>query len=68
MPKFNLVLPEISVVGNAVGTHDDLRALVDLTAAGLVRIHTRRYALDAFADAMADLENGRLHGRAVLVP
>ena len=68
VPTFNLVLPEISVVGNAVGTHDDLRELVALTAAGSVSVRTRRYPLDAFADAVADLEHGRMHGRGVLVP
>ena len=68
VPTFNLVLPEISVVGNAVGSHDDLRELIALTAAGGVSLRTRSYPLEAFADAIADLENGRMHGRGVLVP
>ncbi|MFC5949935.1 NAD(P)-dependent alcohol dehydrogenase [Pseudonocardia lutea] len=68
VPTFALVLPEISVVGNAVGTFDDLRELVALAAAGGVTVRTRRYPLEAFADAFADLENGRMHGRGVLVP
>jgi NAD+-dependent secondary alcohol dehydrogenase Adh1 len=68
VPTFALVLPEISVVGNAVGTHDDLRRLIALTAGGGVDLRTRTYPLDAFADAVADLENGRMHGRGVLVP
>jgi NAD+-dependent secondary alcohol dehydrogenase Adh1 len=68
VPTFNLVLPEISIVGNAVGTHDDLRELVALAAAGGVSLRTRSYPLDAFADAIADLESGRMHGRGVLVP
>jgi len=68
VPTFNLVLPEISVVGNAVGTHDDLRELIALAASGAVSLRTRRYPLTAFADAIADLEQGRMHGRGVLVP
>lgn len=68
VPTFTLVLPEISVVGNAVGTHDDLRELIALAAAGGVGVRTRTYPLEAFADALADLESGRTHGRAVLVP
>lgn len=68
VPTFQLVLPEISVVGNAVGSHDDLRELVALAAAGGVAVRTRTYPLSAFADAIADLEHGRVHGRAVLVP
>jgi NAD+-dependent secondary alcohol dehydrogenase Adh1 len=62
------VLPEISVVGNAVGTYDDLRELVALAASGRVVLRTRRYPLADFADAIADLEQGRMHGRGVLVP
>jgi NAD+-dependent secondary alcohol dehydrogenase Adh1 len=68
VPTFALVLPEISVVGNAVGTYDDLRELIALAAAGGVGVRTRRCPLDAFADAFADLGHGRVHGRAVLVP
>jgi NAD+-dependent secondary alcohol dehydrogenase Adh1 len=68
VPTFNLVLPEISVVGNAVGTYDDLRELIALTVAGGVSVRTHRYPLDAFADAVADLEAGRMHGRGVLMP
>jgi NAD+-dependent secondary alcohol dehydrogenase Adh1 len=68
VPTFAIVLPEISVVGNAVGTYDDLRELVDLAAAGLVDVRTRTYPLEAFEDAIADLEAGRMHGRGVLVP
>ena len=68
VPTFNLVLPEISVVGNAVGSHDDLRELIALTAMGGVALRTDTYPLEAFADAVNDLENGRIHGRGVLVP
>jgi NAD+-dependent secondary alcohol dehydrogenase Adh1 len=68
VPTFAVVLPEISIVGNAVGTHDDLRELMALAEAGAVPVHTRTYPLSAVADAMADLEQGRIHGRGVLVP
>ena len=68
VPTFNLVLPEISVVGNAVGSHDDLRELIALTATGGVTLRTHTYPLEAFADAIAELENGRMHGRGILIP
>jgi NAD+-dependent secondary alcohol dehydrogenase Adh1 len=68
VPTFDLVLPEISVVGNAVGTHDDLRELIALAVAGGVNLRTRSYPLEAFAEAIADLEHGDMHGRGVLVP
>ena len=50
------------------GHTDDLRRLIALTAGGGVGLRIRTYPLDAFADAVADLENGRMHGRGVLVP
>jgi NAD+-dependent secondary alcohol dehydrogenase Adh1 len=68
VPTFDLVLPEISIVGNAVGTYDDLRELIALASSGGVELRTRTYPLEAFADAVADLENGRMHGRGVLIP
>jgi NAD+-dependent secondary alcohol dehydrogenase Adh1 len=33
-----------------------------------VSLRTRSYPLAAFADAIADLKSGRMHGRGVLVP
>ena len=39
-----------------------------LTAQGKVTLHTSTYPLDAINDAMADLDGGRVKGRAILVP
>jgi NAD+-dependent secondary alcohol dehydrogenase Adh1 len=39
-----------------------------LTAQGKVTLHTSTYPLDAINDAMADLDQGRLQGRGILVP
>jgi NAD+-dependent secondary alcohol dehydrogenase Adh1 len=39
-----------------------------LTAQGRVSLHTKTYPLDAVNDAMAELDDGRLHGRGILVP
>ncbi|WP_214365888.1 NAD(P)-dependent alcohol dehydrogenase [Pseudonocardia sp. H11422] len=68
VPALQLVFGEISVAGNTVGTYDDLRELMELTAAGDVSVRNRPYPLEAFADALDDLEHGRMHGRGVLVP
>ncbi len=38
-----------------------------LTAQGKVELHTSAYPLDAVNDAMADLDQGRLRGRGILV-
>ena len=68
VPALQLVLTQISVVGSAVGTHDDLRELVALAATGVINVRTHTYPLEAFADALGDLEHGRMHGRGMLVP
>jgi len=39
-----------------------------LTAQGKVTLHTQTYPLDAINDAMNDLDQGRLHGRGILIP
>ena len=39
-----------------------------LAERGLVTVTTRTYPLDAIAEAMEDLREGRIVGRAVIVP
>jgi NAD+-dependent secondary alcohol dehydrogenase Adh1 len=39
-----------------------------LAARGQVNLHTATYPLDAFGDALADLDEGRLRGRGILIP
>ena len=41
---------------------------MELAARGLVTLHTARYALDDFQQAIDDLDAGRVRGRAILVP
>jgi NAD+-dependent secondary alcohol dehydrogenase Adh1 len=68
IPTIDIISREISFIGNLVGTYADLEELMTLTAQGKVRLHTRTYPLDAINDAMADLDQERLHGRGILVP
>lgn len=63
-----IIFREINVVGNLVGTYNDLAELMVLAAQGRVHLHTSSYPLGAINDAMADLEEGRLQGRGILVP
>jgi NAD+-dependent secondary alcohol dehydrogenase Adh1 len=39
-----------------------------LEAEGKVKLNTSSYPLDAANDAMDDLDQGRLHGRGILIP
>ncbi|MEA2275276.1 MAG: NAD+-dependent secondary alcohol dehydrogenase Adh1 [Solirubrobacteraceae bacterium] len=68
IPTIDVISREISFIGNLVGTYVDLEDLMTLTAQGQVTLHTSTYPLDAINDAMADLDNGRLQGRGILVP
>lgn len=63
-----IISREINIIGNLVGTYNDLVELMTLTAQGKVTLHTAVYPLDAVHDAIADLDNGRLVGRGILVP
>jgi len=65
----DIISREINVIGNLVGTYNDLVELMDLNAAGQVELRTKEYPLDATIEAMHDLDNGRLAGtRGILVP
>lgn len=68
LKTIEIISREINVIGNLVGTYNDLVELMTLTAQGRVKLHTAVYPLDAAVDAMADLDAGRLVGRGILVP
>jgi NAD+-dependent secondary alcohol dehydrogenase Adh1 len=64
----DLISTERNIIGNLVGTYNDLAELMVLAAQDKVTLHTRTYPLDAVNDAMDDLDAGRLQGRGILVP
>ena len=68
IPTIEIISREINVIGNLVGTYNDLVELMVLTAQGKVTLHTQEYALDDALQAIDDLSHGRLVGRGILVP
>ena len=68
IPTLDIISTERNIVGNIVGTYNDLAELMVLAQAGRVTLHTRTYPLDAAPEALADLDAGRIRGRAILVP
>jgi NAD+-dependent secondary alcohol dehydrogenase Adh1 len=68
IPTLDIITTERNIIGNIVGTYNDLAELMVLAQAGKVTLHTRTYPLDAAPDAIADLDAGRVRGRAILVP
>ena len=68
IPTIDLISTERNIIGNLVGSYNDLDELMILAAQGRVRLHTRTYPLAAVNEAIDDLEAGRLQGRGILVP
>jgi NAD+-dependent secondary alcohol dehydrogenase Adh1 len=68
IPTLDVIGTERNVIGNIVGTYNDLAELMVLAQAGKVTLHTKKYPLDAALDALADLDAGRVRGRAILTP
>ncbi|MET8585568.1 NAD(P)-dependent alcohol dehydrogenase [Streptomyces collinus] len=68
VPTIDIISNEINFIGNLVGSYNDLCELMVLAAQRRVRLHTTRYPLDRFQDALTDLDEGRVRGRAILVP
>ncbi|HVN12708.1 MAG TPA: NAD(P)-dependent alcohol dehydrogenase [Kineosporiaceae bacterium] len=68
IPTLDVISTERNVIGNIVGTYNDLAELMVLAQAGKVHLHTVQYPLTAALDALRDLAAGSVRGRAILVP
>lgn len=61
-----LVGREIRVIGSSVGTRDDLRAVLDLAAAGKLHCRTESQPLDQINAVLDRMRGGGIYGRVVL--
>jgi propanol-preferring alcohol dehydrogenase len=61
-----LVGREIRVIGSSVGTRDDLRAVLDLAAAGKLHCRTESQPLDQVNQVLDRMRGGGIYGRVVL--
>ncbi len=68
IPTVDMVITERNIIGNLVGTWAELVELMALADRGLIELATAEYKLSNANDALHDLHNGKIHGRAVLVP
>lgn len=68
VPTLSFVNQEINIVGNLVGTYNELAELMELNRQGQVSITAERFPLSEAARVMEALEKGQIMGRAVLVP
>lgn len=68
VPTLDIISTERNILGNIVGTYNELAELMTLASQGKVTLHTATYPLTQFDQALEDLDNGRVRGRAILVP
>ncbi|HZG64793.1 MAG TPA: NAD(P)-dependent alcohol dehydrogenase [Rubrobacteraceae bacterium] len=69
IPTIDIISTERNIIGNLVGTYNDLAELMTLQAQGKVSLQTHIYSLDAVNDAVNDLNQGRIPGgRGILIP
>ncbi|HVF00934.1 MAG TPA: NAD(P)-dependent alcohol dehydrogenase [Rubrobacteraceae bacterium] len=69
VPTIDIISTERNIIGNLVGTYNDLAELMTLQAQGKVSLQTHTYSLDAVNDAVNDLNQGRIPGgRGILIP
>ena len=68
VPTVDLVITEKNIIGNLVGTWAELTELMELAHRGLVDLTTQEYSLRDANVALRDLHEGKISGRAVLIP
>lgn len=68
IPTIDIISTERNIIGNLVGSYNDLVELMALAARGKVTLHTAKYPLEKFQKALDDLDAGQVRGRAILIP
>ena len=68
IPTLDVISTERNIIGNIVGTYNDLAELMELNRQGKVQITAQQFALEDAADVLHELDAGRVEGRAVLLP
>jgi alcohol dehydrogenase, propanol-preferring len=67
-PIFEVVLKRITIRGSIVGTRKDLAEAISFATEGKVRSHIHPTKLENVNGVFADLKNGRVDGRMVMIP
>jgi alcohol dehydrogenase, propanol-preferring len=67
-PPIQMASLEVRIQASAVGTREDLKAVLEMAAEGKVRCHTATRPLAQVNEALHQLRSGQVSGRLVLVP
>lgn len=65
---FPLVGREYTIQGSFWGSYNDLREVVELAKKGLIKHHIEKFRLSEANDVIDRLRDGKVLGRAVLIP
>ena len=69
LPLVSIPLKAITIQGAYTGNYNDLVELIDLAKKGIVKpIVSKRYVLDEANNALEDLRNRKVIGRAIITP
>ena len=69
LPLVSIPLKAITIQGTYTGNYNDLVELIDLAKKGIIKpIVSKRYSLDDANNALEDLKNRKIVGRAVITP
>ena len=68
VPTIDMIFSEKTIAGSLVGTYPELVELMELADRGLVNLSTKEYRLSEANQALRDLNEGKVKGRAVLIP
>lgn len=61
-----LIDGQLTVTGSAVGTEEDVVAMLDYAAKGIIKTHIRVQPMETLPDLFEDMADGKLQGRVVL--
>jgi len=64
----DMITTERRIIGNLVGNYAELVELMELANRGKVHLATKQYRLNDANQALHDLNQAKIKGRAVLVP
>jgi propanol-preferring alcohol dehydrogenase len=69
LPLVSIPLKAITIQGAYTGNYNDLVELVDLAKKGIIKpLVSKRYVLDEANNALEDLKNRKVIGRAIITP
>jgi D-arabinose 1-dehydrogenase-like Zn-dependent alcohol dehydrogenase len=64
----DMISREINIIGNLVGTYNELNELMELNRMGKIRITSQVYPMSDVVNVMNNLKEGKVLGRSVLDP